>query len=87
MAKCVLEFMRIDYWNDLRSWEGIYGLVNINFYVGQIYLGIYLSLESVLLQAVKVNRIGFWDVKVKNWTNWFIILFWVLGSWLDLFLI
>ena len=52
---------------------------NINFSSGQIYLGIYLILESVLLQAVKVDRLGFWDVKVKNWINWFIILFWVLG--------
>ena len=36
-------------------------------------MGIYLILESVLLQAVKVDRLGFWDVQVKNWTNWFII--------------
>ena len=46
---------------------------NINFSAGQMYLGIYLILESVLLQAVKVDKLGFWDVKVKNWTNWFII--------------
>ena len=36
-------------------------------------MGIYLILEIVLLQAVKVDMLGFWDVKVKNWTNWFII--------------
>ena len=45
----------------------------MNFYAGKIYLGIYLILESVLLQAVKVDILGFGDVKVKNWTNWFII--------------
>ena len=32
------------------------------FYAGQIYF----ILENVLLQAVKVDRLGFWDVKVKN---------------------
>ena len=51
----------------------IKGLENINFSAGQIYLGIYLILESVWLQAVKMDRLRFCDVKVKNWTNWFII--------------
>ena len=38
----------------------------VTFLLDKIYSGIYLILESVLLQAVKVDRLVFWDVKVKN---------------------
>ena len=37
----------------------IKGLGNINFSAGQIYLGIYLILESVWLQAVKMDKLRF----------------------------
>ena len=51
----------------------IKSLGNINFSTRKIYLGIYLILECVFLQVVKVDRLGFWDVKVKNWINGLII--------------
>ena len=38
----------------------------MKFSVGKIYFGIYLILESVWLQAVKMDRLRFCDVKVKN---------------------